>query len=139
MNSIENMDGFSPYFHPIWYYLFVFWWMTQSSNVNTYFCFVYFIIFLPPINVDCKAICTSHKNQYCKFTTKIITRKIHKINKKDLRIETRSELAKKQKSKKKWEESGIKNFLNACWDCAMQQHLDRNQFWAYLVVSLYNL
>ncbi len=88
--------------------------MTQSSNVNTYFCFVYFIIFLPPINVDCKAICTSHKNQYCKFTTKIITRKIHKINKKDLRIETKSELAKKQKSKKKWEESGIKNFLNAC-------------------------
>jgi hypothetical protein len=46
---------------------------------------------------------------------KIITRKTHKyIRKKDLRIETKNELAKKQKSKKEWGENGIKNFLNAC-------------------------
>jgi hypothetical protein len=57
-----------------------------------------------------KAICTSHKNQYFKFITKIITRKLHKIRKKDLRIKTKSELAKKQKSKKKWGENGIKTF-----------------------------
>ncbi len=36
LNWIEGMDGFSPYFHPIWYYVIIFIWTTQSFNGNIF-------------------------------------------------------------------------------------------------------